>query len=60
MLATIMAMSSLSNPGAAHAQANNAPTGAPAIVGTPQIGTLSTSNTLTIDDPDGLTGVAYT
>ena len=59
MLATIMAMSSLSNPGAAHAQANNAPTGAPAIVGTPQIGTLSTSNTLTIDDPDGLTGVAY-
>ena len=44
---------------AAAAQANNPPTGQPAISGTPQVDQTLTADTSPIDDADGLTGVSY-
>ena len=44
---------------AAAAQANNPPTGQPAISGTPQVDQTLTADTSPIDDADGLTNVSY-
>ena len=41
------------------ADPNSEPTGLPAINGTPQVGETLTADTSAIDDPDGLTNVAY-
>ena len=43
----------------AAAEPNSAPTGLPAISGTPQVGETLTADTSAIDDPDGLTNVEY-
>ena len=43
----------------AAAEPNSAPTGLPAVTGTPQVGETLTADTSAIDDPDGLTNVEY-